>query len=195
VDESDIGMIRQKQSVRFTVQAYPDDTFTGAVQQVRLQSTTQENVVNYTVVVAVQNPQGKLLPGMTATVEFVTGSAQDVLVVPNAALRFRPTQEMFAALRASGSEARRVASQPREARERRRPADGALLWTLDADGRLGRIRVRTGLSDGQRTQVEGDGIREGLQVIVGVTQSAQASGSSPFQSPMQPGQPRGPGTF
>jgi hypothetical protein len=55
--------------------------------------------------------------------------------------------------------------------------------------------VRTGLTDGQLTQIEGDGVREGLQVIVGVTQSAQASGSSPFQSPMQPNQPRGPGSF
>jgi HlyD family secretion protein len=201
VDESDIGMIRQQQAVRFTVQAYPNDTFSGTVQQVRLQSTTQENVVNYTVVVAVQNPQGKLLPGMTATVEFITGSAKDVLVVPNAALRFRPTQEMFAALRASGSEARRAVSptptqtQARETRERRRPAQGAMLWTLGEDGQLGRIRVRTGLSDGQRTQIEGDDVREGLQVIVGVTQSAQTTGSSPFQSPMQPGQQRGPGTF
>jgi HlyD family secretion protein len=195
VDESDIGMIRQQQPVRFTVQAYPNDTFSGTVQQVRLQSTTQENVVNYTVVVAVQNRQGKLLPGMTATVEFITGSARDVLVVPNAALRFRPTQEMFAALRASGPVAQRSASQQREARERRRPADGAMLWTYGENGQLGRIRVRTGLTDGQRTQIEGDGVREGMQVIVGVTQSAQTSSSSPFQSPMQPGQPRGPGTF
>jgi HlyD family secretion protein len=199
VDESDIGMIRPQQPVRFTVQAYPNDTFAGTVQQVRLQSTTQENVVNYTVVVAVRNPQGKLLPGMTATVEFITGSAKDALVVPNAALRFRPTQEMFAALRASGSEARRGTSQsqpqPRETRERRRPSDGAMLWTLGDDGQVGRIRVRTGLTDGQRTQIEGEGVREGLQVIVGVTQSAQATGTSPFQSPMQPGQPRGPGSF
>jgi HlyD family secretion protein len=197
VDESDIGMIRPQQPVRFTVQAYPNDTFAGTVQQVRLQSTTQENVVNYTVVVAVRNPQGRLLPGMTATVEFITGSAKDALVVPNAALRFRPTQEMFAALRASGSEARRGTSQSQQPqpRERRRQADGAMLWTLDADGRVGRIRVRTGLTDGQLTQIEGDGVREGLQVIVGVTQSAQATGSSPFQSPMQPNQPRGPGSF
>lgn len=198
VDESDIGMIRRDQPARFTVQAYPSDTFTGTVQQVRLQSTTQENVVNYTVVVAVENPQGKLLPGMTATVEFITGSASDVLVVPNAALRFRPTQEMLAVLRAAGSGATSGTAQPRgerEARERRRPADAAVLFTYGQDGELGRIRVRTGLSDGQRTQIEGDGVREGLQVIVGVTQSAEAGGSSPFQSPMQPGQPRGPGQF
>jgi HlyD family secretion protein len=97
VDESDIGLIHDGQDVRFSVQAYPNQTFTGAVRQVRLQSLTTENVVNYTVVVSVKNPQGTLLPGMTATVEFLTGTAKDALIVPNAALRFRATPEMLAA--------------------------------------------------------------------------------------------------
>ena len=99
VDESDIGTIEVAQETRFTVQAFPDRTFEGAVRQVRLQSATQENVVNYTVVVAVQNPDGTLLPGMTATVEFITAGAEDVLKVPNAALRFQPPEEMLAAFR------------------------------------------------------------------------------------------------
>ena len=94
VDESDIGAIHEGQSARFTVQAYPNETFTGSVKQVRLQSKTTENVVNYTVVVSVTNANGKLLPGMTATIDFLTGSAKDVLLVPNAALRFRPTEQM-----------------------------------------------------------------------------------------------------
>ncbi len=99
VDESDIGSIKPDQPVRFTVQSYPDERFTGSVKQVRLQSKTTENVVNYTVVVSVSNPGGRLLPGMTATLEFLTGSASDVLLVPNAALRFRPTDEMRAQVR------------------------------------------------------------------------------------------------
>ena len=98
VDESDIGFIEEDQEVRFTVQAYPDDTFTGSVGQVRLQSKIQENVVNYTVVVNVRNDDGKLLPGMTATVEFLVQTATDVLKVPNAALRFRPPESMMAGL-------------------------------------------------------------------------------------------------
>src|SRR5690242_10612429 len=101
VDESDIGQIKDGQPVTFTVEAYPTRTFTGNVQQVRLQSKTTDNVVNYTVVIGVQNQDGALLPGMTATVSFLTGSADNVLTVPNAALRFRPTPEMQAALRAS----------------------------------------------------------------------------------------------
>src|SRR4051812_25914714 len=90
VDESDIGAIQVGQPLRFTVQAYTNRTFTGTVKQVRLQSSTQDNVVNYTAVISVENPDGKLLPGMTATVEFLTGSASNVLLVPNAALRYRP---------------------------------------------------------------------------------------------------------
>ena len=95
VDESDIGSIEEGQQVRFTVQAYPDDGFTGTVSQVRLQSSTQENVVNYTVAVDVRNEDGRLLPGMTATVEFLVQTVTDVLKVPNAALRFRPPEEML----------------------------------------------------------------------------------------------------
>ena len=93
VDESDIGQIVEGQPVRFNVQAHPDDSFAGTVEQVRLQSTIQENVVNYTVVIAVENRDGLLLPGMTATVDFVIEREADVLKVANAALRFRPTEE------------------------------------------------------------------------------------------------------
>jgi HlyD family secretion protein len=110
VDESDIGLIHEGQDARFTVQAYPSQTFTGTVRQVRLQSATTENVVNYTVVVSVANPKGTLLPGMTATVEFLTGSANDALIVPNAALRFRATPEMIAEAGVSATGAPRTAA-------------------------------------------------------------------------------------
>jgi HlyD family secretion protein len=96
VDESDIGSIHDGQDVRFSVQAYPNEKFEGQVKQVRLQSKTTENVVNYTVVVLVANNSGKLLPGMTATLDFLTGTVSNGLLVPNSALRFRPTDEMRA---------------------------------------------------------------------------------------------------
>jgi HlyD family secretion protein len=95
VDESDIGQIHEGQEARFTVQAYPDESFSGTVRQVRLQSSVQENVVNYTVVVSVRNDDGRLLPGMTATVDFIIERVENVMRVPNAALRFRPTQAMM----------------------------------------------------------------------------------------------------
>jgi HlyD family secretion protein len=92
VDESDIGRIQEGQPATFTVQAWPDRTFQGSVRQVRLQSATAESVVTYTVVVDVDNADGALLPGMTATVEFEVERAEQTLCVPNAALRFKPDE-------------------------------------------------------------------------------------------------------
>ena len=92
VDESDIGKIQAGQPVTFTVQSFPDRTFNGTVDQVRLNSTTLNNVVSYTAVVAVSNEDGKLLPGMTASVKLQTASADDVLTVPSTALRFTPPE-------------------------------------------------------------------------------------------------------
>jgi len=121
VDESDIGIIEEGQDVRFTVQAYPDDTFTGTVAQVRLQSNVQENVVNYTVAVDVRNDDGTLLPGMTATVEFLVKTVSDVLKVPNAALRFRPPDEMLQQM----MERRRAEFEQRQAEAAGEEAGGA----------------------------------------------------------------------
>jgi HlyD family secretion protein len=98
VDESDIGQIKVGQPVKFTVQAYPDDSFTGTVRQVRLQSVTQENVVNYIAVVDVPNADQRLLPGMTASVEFIVDQVKDVFQVPNAALRYRPEASLMTAV-------------------------------------------------------------------------------------------------
>lgn len=95
VDESDIGSIRTGQLVKFTVQAYPDQKFTGRVEQIRLSPKTEQNVVNYTVVVKAANSELKLLPGMTATVDFYIEEKDDVLMLPNTALRFKPTAEMM----------------------------------------------------------------------------------------------------
>lgn len=199
VAESDIASIHPDQPVTFTVQAWPDSKFTGTVRKVRLQSTSTDNIVSYNVVIAVANPDGKLLPGMTASVDFVTGEATNVLTVPNAALRFRPTQDMLAAVRARSGAADGARSAARTATvggagngggSARRPADAAALWYLDAKGQLTRTRVHTGLTDGQRTQVSGDGIEEGLSVITGVTQVADTAGSNPFQQSRQ-GRPPG----
>ena len=231
VDESDIGHIREGQTARFTVQAYPDSAFTGTVRQVRMQSATLENVVNYSVVVDVANPDHRLLPGMTATVDFILGVAKDVLKVPNSALRFRATPEMVAVMQKRREEA--VANLPdstqarfAERREERRRANGGqagaggtepaqagrgdgstagggnrkmsvpLLWYVDESGRVAAARVRTGITDGRYTEVEGKDLREGMQVISGVTRSgAAASSSNPLQPQPQGGQRFGPGGF
>ena len=98
LDESDVGRIRPGQTVRFRVDAYPTDEFTGGVTQVRLQPTTVQNVVTYQTVIDVPNPELKLKPGMTANVNIEIARRNNVIRVPNAALRFRPTAEIFAAL-------------------------------------------------------------------------------------------------
>jgi HlyD family secretion protein len=207
VDESDIGLIREGQAVRFMVQAYPDVTFDGTVRQVRLQSTTAENVVNYTVVVDVVNDSGKLLPGMTATVDFVIETATNVFRVSNAALRFRPTDEMIAqvqARRAEGEDASDRLSAPAPTGSGSgRPGSGArrgdgsgssLLWTVDNSGTLNVSRVRAGVTDGRFTEITGNGIEAGMQVIVGVVHGEQASSSSPFQTQQPQVGPRLPGS-
>jgi HlyD family secretion protein len=103
VDENDISQIKDGQAVRFTVQAYPDDTFTGTVNQVRLQPQTVSNVVNYTVVITAPNEKELLLPGMTATVDFVIEQRKGVLLVPNTALKIAPSKEMLAELAREGN--------------------------------------------------------------------------------------------
>ncbi len=190
VDESDIGMIHEGQEVRFDVQAYPDETFPGTVRQVRLQSTVLENVVNYTAVVAVENPDGLLLPGMTTTVEFVIERAPDVLKVPNQALRFRPTDEMRAVLgeRGEGRNSARPDSASGDRSER------VILWRVDERGHPAPLPVRTGVTDGQFTVVEGPELHEGMEVIAATTAAgATAGATNPFQSQARPtGGPGGP---
>lgn len=198
VDESDIGLIEEGQTARFTIQAYPDDTFSGTVQQVRLQSTSQENVVNYSVVVDVSNDDGRLLPGMTATVDFLVDQATDVLRVSNSALRFRPTETMIEELR-KGQQDRAAArpARPAASDHEAMPADEIkTLYYLDEDGRLAATRVGAGLSDSQWTEIQGPSVvAAGLEVIAGTTGSSTTSSAvkNPFQnSQTQNQRPAGP---
>src|SRR2546423_4889834 len=183
VDESDIGMIKNGLPVEFSVQAYPNETFSGMVQQVRLQSKIQDNVVNYTAVVAVKNTTGKLLPGMTATVQFLTGNADNVLIVPNSALRIRPTSAMLA-----------QAQHAIDIKDGDR-ANYAILWTVDARG-ITPVQVHTGLSDETHTEVAGQNLAVGTKIVIGVTDagnpmSSDAPSKNPFQSPRPSGGDKG----
>jgi HlyD family secretion protein len=226
VDESDIGQIKEGQTTSFTVKTYPERKFTGVVRQVRLQSTVEQNIVNYTVVISVKNPDGKLLPGMTATVDFIVASVADVLKVTNAALRFKPPEAALAEARARMQKefaARREARGERGGETggtsggpRPGPANGAggsgrnggqagnggsgnrpqptVLYFVK-DGQLAMMPVRTGITDGQSTEVRGPLLEEGAQVIAGMTQAAQSTSGNPFQSTQSSGPPRPPGMF
>jgi HlyD family secretion protein len=246
VDESDISAIKAGQAVQFTVQAYPGRNFAGSVDEVRLQSKLQDNVVSYTAVVRLDNSDGKLLPGMTATVEFITGSANNVLTVPNAALRFKPSAEELAAAglpptagqdttrrarggsaagsggaatgagaggtaagagagaaptgaaagqraatggaggAAAGAAGAAGATRPRRAGSGTGVGGPGTIWTLDASKKLKPLRVRIGLSDGQRTQVTSDSLTAGMQVIVGETTAGSAAPAAATSNPLTP---------
>jgi HlyD family secretion protein len=189
VGESDIAQIKEGEPAQFTVQALQGQTFKGTVQQVRLQSSTTDNVVNYTVVVSVGNPQNKLLPGMTARVNFLTKSANGVLKVSNAALRFRPATTTTTA---ATSTATTATSAPKSGASRgQRSQQGGTLYTLDAKGQLQPIGVSTGVTDGTMTEVQGKAVVEGMKVVAGIAQpttqtaQTQTSASTPFQSGSQ----------
>jgi HlyD family secretion protein len=177
VDEADIGLIRDAQSrdqpVSFTVDAYPKDTFQGKIYQVRLNPTTIQNVVTYTVVVESPNPQVKLLPGMTANLIFQIEVHGGVLTIPNSALRFYPRQDQVRASdRAiiTGSGASSVADKADRSK-----AQGNLtrrcVWTPDGD-LLAAIKIETGLTDKSFTEVLSGDLREGQEVIVGLQTDA-----------------------
>jgi HlyD family secretion protein len=199
-------MIKDGQPVRDTEQAQPTAPFTGRVQQVRLQSTIAENVVNYTVVVEVENRENKLLPGMTASLDFLVQSADDVLKVSNAALRFTPPASMLAERPQStgtaggeGRTARRRGNsgggEGRPARAEGQSSFGRLFY-LDDAGALKVARVRTGISDRSMTEIQGGEIRPGMKVIAGVTTSGatDAEAANPFGNRQQGQQRRGPGS-
>ncbi len=269
IDEADVGRIRAGQRATFTVDAFPGRTFVGAVTQIRKAAQTVQNVVTYTVLVSASNEGGQLMPGMTANVRIVTDTRDNVLKVPNAALRFRPAgaaandtgsakasdatkapidargaagaagggqlqqfrerlvaelkldadqqaklEPIFAALRtrfaaqrdlpeeqrakalqAARAELRaqieeilKPEQKPRYAElvaeiagRSSQPARGR-VWVLD-NGKPKAIDVRTGLTDGAATEISGDGLNEGVEVIVG---AQGAAGSAPAQKGSPP---------
>jgi len=198
VDETDIGEVRLGQKVTFTVQTWPDEVFSGVVSQIRLKPITIQNVVNYTVIIDASNPNNLLMPGMTATIDFILNEVQDVLRAPNNALRFLPDAEQLKLLgldpdarrlkpRAGGE----VDSTRHHGGDGNGPKDGkrGKLWSVDSKGKLVVIRVQTGNSDGKLTEVSGDSLSEGMQVITGITPAGTAEKKGSLFPGMRP--PRG----
>ena len=143
VDEADIGKIKMGQPVEFNVDAYPEIIFNGKVWQIRIAPITVQNVVTYDVVIKMDNPELKLKPGMTANVSILTAVKKDILKIPNAAMRFRP------------SDKNKVNAQQK----------GFGVWQL-VNGEPNRIPVSAGISDGSFTEVISGDIREGQEIII-----------------------------
>ena len=157
VDESDIGRAAVGQNVTFTVDAWPEKTFTGTVTQVRNSPIVTQNVVTYNVVVRVDNRDLLLKPGMTANVSIEVKKFADVLKVPNAALRFRPTAKGAGD---EGAGKRMENGKVKAAGEQR-------VYLLGKDGKTSPVRIRTGVSNGTFTLVEEGGLKEGDVLVTG----------------------------
>lgn len=193
VDEADIGKVKEGQQVRFTVDAYPNENFSGSVQQVRYSPEVVSNVVTYTTIVAVENPELKLRPGMTATVSIVVGEARNKLLVANSALRFNPelSQEemraMFMAMRGNRSEGNSPRAKPDGQIGAKRQAGGGMgsrmrdmarVWYEDENGELKIAMLKTGVTDNIYTEVLESQLKEGQEVIIGKAGSISANSSN-----------------
>jgi HlyD family secretion protein len=166
VSESDIGGMTEGKEAIFTVDAYPGMSFAGTIKQVRLAPINIQNVVTYNVVIGVDNKDLRLKPGMTANVAIVVAQRDQVLKVPNAALRFMPPK----------TEGDRRGSEGQATKaEGGRPIGGAAgqsrtVWTQMESGDLVSLSVQTGISDGITTEVLSGGLTEGESVIIGIEQ-------------------------
>lgn len=173
IDESEIGKIKIGQRATFTVDAFAGKTFEGEVRKVRKSAQVVSNVVTYLVDVSAANPDLQLLPGMTANVRIVTETFEDVLKVPNAAIRFRPPQssddKTTKLSRGDGDKPSRALA--------RSDLSSATIYIVK-NGELQAIPVKTGTSDGRMVQVTGESIAEGMEVVTGIKGEGSRKGSS-----------------
>ncbi len=186
VNEADIGNIHPGQPVTFTVDAFPGATFQGVVGKIRLNATMTQNVVTYTVEVNTDNADGKLLPYLTANLKFMVAEHQDVLMVPNPALRFVPRPEQVAAdfrqrpKHQHGSHDGDHARPPGQ--EAKPEAARGTLWLPQGD-QVRPLRVKVGLTDGTMTEVSGPDLQAGMPVVISVVEKGEepaGSAASPF---------------
>jgi HlyD family secretion protein len=191
IDESDLGQVREGQSVTFRVDAYPEDTFAGTVKQVRLNPVVDQNVVTYAAIITAPNPALKLRPGMTANVTIEVARKDDVLRVPNAALRFEPGDDVLAALRQGTAEVTKRAPAPKNlATTTNQPPRNNVSTVWLFDGGLHEVPVQTGASDGTLTEVREGTLAEGARVAMRVqTSDKQTSVSGSSRSSSGSGNP------
>lgn len=150
VDEADIGQVEAGQKVEFSVDAFPGDNFTGVVQEVRLSPTVASNVVTYTVVIKAENPDQKLLPGMTANCNIIVEEALQVLTIPARAMQFKPDE-----------------NTPGFYGELPKKSNDSNIWILGKNGFLSSQKVKLGQSDGTKVQVL-EGVDASTPIAIGV---------------------------
>lgn len=182
--EADIGNIKEGLGVRFTVDAFPSKGFQGVVQQIRLNPTNQQNVVTYNVRIKVDNPDLILLPGMTAYVNIGVQKRSDVLLVPNAALRFKPADavekkaEAEAKPPAGGAPASGDAGKgPGERKGKKRDGQNGMVYVL-ANGELRPVSVQLGITDNRNTEILSGDLKAGDRVVTGENSNGNKAPSS-----------------
>jgi|SRR5665213_209307 len=210
IDESDISRVKVDQDASFTVDAYPGQTFHGTVMQIRHSPTNVQNVITYTVVIAVDNPEMKLFPGMTANVRLVTDHLAGVMKIPSAALRFRPPDDLlppdakntkvadgkvdpsqFKGRGGGGGGFGRRGGEGGGGQGRGSQAAGArpqfqAVYTLDEKGQLKAVRIRTGVSDGNFVAMLGGDLKEGQELVTGI-EGVRTGGNQNKNAPGFPG--------
>lgn len=174
VDEADIGNVKDGERVTFTVDAYPDDIFEGTVTQVRLEATTNNNVVTYEVVISAPNTDLKLKPGLTANVTIYTAEKKDVLSVPSKALRYTPTKETIGKMKIQDIKSKNK------------------VWTIEGNTLVAH-EVNIGMTDGTHTQIL-NGVTDGTEVVTGINAvtdntEEKTSENEVENSPFAPGPP------
>ncbi|MDH5715177.1 MAG: efflux RND transporter periplasmic adaptor subunit [Candidatus Aminicenantes bacterium] len=182
VDEADIGKVKEGQQAKFTVDAFPDDTFYGRVTQVRFSPVELQNVITYDSIIEVENPELKLKPGMTATVTIIVAESKDVLMVHNQAVGFNPplSREKLASLmqgmggeRSEGGEEARRQMPERSGEEARRARialrnSASIVWTLNEKNEPVPVFFLPGIKDYNYTEVRRGDLEEGQLIIIGM---------------------------
>jgi len=197
IDEADIGSVQQGQEVKFRVDAYPEEEFEGEVSQIRLAPIINQNVVTYSVIIAVANPEKKLMPGMTATVSVEVAHKENVLRVPLQALRFTPASQSTTAN--AGSALRETPRQPQQRgagspgaeNPHSRNVNQVTVWVL-SQGNPAPVTIIKGIQNTRYVEAVSSELKEGDKVIIGTT-SNQTSSAPAGQNPFMPRMPGGGG--
>ncbi|MBI3193717.1 MAG: efflux RND transporter periplasmic adaptor subunit [Ignavibacteriae bacterium] len=211
VDEADIGQIKEGQSVMFTVDSYPEETFEGTVKQVRLAPVLTQNVVTYTVIIEVPNPDLKLRPGMTATVSVLIEKKEHVVRVPTLALRFQPPAEVLEKFDGEKPNGTTGMSNGNQSGERMNMGGGSQgrgmmkggmgggkmkstrVWVTTMSGELKPVKIKLGLNDNRFAEVLEGELKEGDEIVLGLSMPEMAAGGSQQSNPFAPRMPGGGG--
>jgi HlyD family secretion protein len=184
VSEADVGNVAVAQAATFTVDAFPNQVFQGTVREIRQAPIIVQNVVNYNTVIALDNPELKLRPGMTATVSILVARRDQVLKIPKAALRFQPKlseeerEEIAIYLRDRRDGGSPDGAAPVSEAQRKRWQGSPTVWSLTPEGFLRPIQVQLGISDEQFSELIDGGLREGQALVIGMDGDGRGSGAS-----------------